>query len=119
MKRRFVVLIFLIGMLGLPAPSVVSAEEDNRVVTLQSRVEQGAKIWSPLKVFMKKGETVTLRLENKTEVVHGFSIDEFKIKEQIFGGQSAEVTFEAEKKGVFRYYCFIHKAHQGGELIIE
>ncbi len=96
-----------------------AGEEEVREIVLSSRVELGAKIWAPPKIFAKKGEKIKIRLENHTEVIHGFAIDQFKVREQVFGGQEHEFTFKVGKKGTFRYYCFIHKAHKGGELIVE
>lgn len=119
MKKTVLIMTGLGIFCLLGAYSSTRAEEGVREVVLTSRVEQGAKIWSPPKIFAKTGEKIKIRLENHTEVMHGFQIEELGIREHVMGGQEHEFIIQPSKKGVFLYFCFIHKAHKGGELVVE
>lgn len=58
------------------------------------------------------GDTVTISFKN-TEGFHDFTIDEFKVKSKtIEAGATEQITFIADKKGTFQFYCSIgqHKA---------
>ncbi|HSG05131.1 MAG TPA: hypothetical protein VLB09_01915, partial [Nitrospiria bacterium] len=66
MKKWFFVYAGLAGLILFSGPSLSRAEEEVREIVLTSRVEQGAKIWSPPKIFAKQGEKIQIRLENHT-----------------------------------------------------
>jgi plastocyanin len=58
------------------------------------------------------GDTVSISFKN-TEGFHDFAIDEFKVKSKtIEAGAVEQITFVADKKGTFQFYCSIgqHKA---------
>ncbi len=92
----------------------------NEVQTIA--VEGGMFYFKPNEIRVKKGATVKIVFTNK-EGMHDFTLDEFKVKtKQTKTGQSAEVTFTADKVGTFEFYCSVgnHRA-QGmkGNLIVE
>jgi cytochrome c oxidase subunit II len=83
-----------------------------------------AKNWefSEKEIRVSKGDLVKLTLSSE-DVLHGFSISEFGIKETLKQGETSTVEFEADKKGTFIYYCSIpcgsgHRQMKG-KLIIE
>ena len=88
-----------------------------RTVTLVNVEASGAKIWLPSSVAARPGEQVTLKLENKLDAVHGFSIDEYGIHVVVPATGMQEVTFTA-KRGASRFYCQLHPAHIGGDVIV-
>ena len=92
------------------APSV-------RTFTIVNVEASGARIWLPSAIAAHPGERVTLKLDNKLGAVHGFSIDEYGIHVIVPGAGTQEVTFIA-KKGISRFYCHLHPAHIGGEVIV-
>ncbi|HEU4677371.1 MAG TPA: plastocyanin/azurin family copper-binding protein [Candidatus Paceibacterota bacterium] len=68
------------------------------------------------------GDTVIVNFANK-DGFHDWVIDEFNARSPRIGaGQSAQITFVADKKGSFEYYCSVgsHRA-QGmwGTLVVE
>ena len=73
-------------------------------------------------IKVKKGDTVTINFMNK-EGIHDWVIDEFGVRTpKIQAGQSASVTFVADKTGTFEYYCSVgsHRARgMRGNLIVE
>ena len=86
-------------------------------ITLVNVEASGAKIWLPSSIVAHPGERVTLKLDNKLGAVHGFSIDDYGIHVLVPGAGTQEVTFTA-KKGASRFYCHLHPAHIGGDLIV-
>lgn len=97
----------------------VSTAESLQEFTLTSMVVQGAKVWSPATLTIPKGHAVKLKLKNTTDAAHGFSIDELNIKEVIPPGEVKEVTIKVDQAGSMRFYCHLHPAHVGGELVVE
>ncbi len=68
--------------------------------------------FEPEEFAVNVGDTVTISLKN-TEGFHDFTIDEFKVKSKtIEAGATEQITFVADKKGTFQFYCSIgqHKA---------
>jgi cytochrome c oxidase subunit 2 len=60
--------------------------------------------FTPDKVTLKKGETVTLRVHSE-DVVHGFFSRQLKIDETIEPGKTAEVTLTPQAAGTFKTIC--------------
>ena len=97
----------------------ISSADSPKMFELVAKVEGNAKIWSPASLTVPQGQTVKLTLKNTTDAEHGFSIDELKIKELIPAGGSKEITMIADSNGPLRYYCHLHKAHVGGQMMIQ
>jgi plastocyanin len=73
-------------------------------------------------IAVKKGQTVTIDFVND-EGFHDWVIDEFEGARtpKIQAGQSASVTFVADKAGTFEYYCSVgnHRARgMVGSLVV-
>lgn len=71
---------------------------------------------------VKQGDKVTINFTNN-EAFHDLNLDEFSVKTSVIGaGKTESITFTADKKGTFEYYCSVgnHRA-QGmvGNLIVE
>lgn len=79
----------------------------------------GKKFWLPGVFVVHKGDKVEFTLENKmAKSVHGFAIDEYKVREVVNSGEQKKVSFYARKEGVFRVYCHLHPAHIAAELVV-
>ncbi len=78
--------------------------------------------FNPKEIRVKKGDTVKIILKNSGGF-HDWVIDAFNARTtQIQGGQTAEVTFVADKAGTFEYYCSVDEHKQmgmRGNLIVE
>jgi nitrosocyanin len=94
--------------------------EDNRIksdgVTMgdikQIEITASNFKFEPDSFTVNVGDTVTISFKN-TEGFHDFAIDEFKVKSKtIEAGAVEQITFVADKKGTFQFYCSIgqHKA---------
>ena len=103
-----------------PAPSLTTTPTANaiRVFTITA---SNFKFSVP-QITVKKGETIKIILAG-TEATHDWVIDEFNVRiPKIQEGQTAEITFIADKAGTFEYYCSIgtHRAMgMKGNLIVQ
>jgi nitrosocyanin len=82
---------------------------------------EGKIIWTPSPLIVKKGEKVRLTLINNVPDdpnVHGFSIPEFKVREDVLRGVPAVVQFTADKAGLFETNCHLHPAHLKGQILV-
>lgn len=60
--------------------------------------------YSPSELRVNPGDTVTIQLVS-TDVVHGLYVDGYDISVEADPGQSATLTFVADKPGSFRFRC--------------
>ena len=97
-----------------------------REFTLVNTEVNGIVIWLPSVIVVHPGERVTLKLINKVEAVHGFSIDAYDIHvipywevgRLVPAGGVKEVTFIAKRRLVSRFYCQLHAGHIGGQIVV-
>ena len=82
--------------------------------------------FTPDIVRVKQGETVHLHLDNLEQAydaTHGFAINSYNINLSIEPGEHSDVTFVADKAGVFPLYCteFCSALHleMAGYLLVE
>lgn len=85
-------------------------------------VEGGAFYFKPNQITVKKGDTVKITFNNAGGF-HDFVIDEYNVKTaRLNSGQSATVTFVADKAGTFEYYCSVgnHRSMgMKGTLVVQ
>jgi heme/copper-type cytochrome/quinol oxidase subunit 2 len=70
------------------------------------RVEANQFNYSPAILKVNPGDTVTIELVS-TDVVHGLYVDEYGASVTADPGQTARLTFTADKPGSFRFRCNI------------
>lgn len=68
------------------------------------RVEAGQFAYNPSTLKVNPGDTVTIELVSK-DVVHGVYVDEYGVSVKADPGQTARLTFTADKSGSFRFRC--------------
>ena len=98
------IILLLLAMVGLvvvfaPLPVQPIARQDR---TFQIDARQFA--YSPSELNVNQGDTVTIQLVS-TDVVHGLYVDGYDISVQADPGQTATLTFIADKSGSFRFRC--------------
>lgn len=101
MKSRFLLLMVMAGLVVAFAPLPV------QLITPQERtfrIEARQFTYSPSEVKVNPGDTVTIQLVS-TDVVHGLYVDGYDISVEADPGQSATLTFVADKPGSFRFRC--------------
>ena len=87
-------------------------QTEGKRVTFQ--VDGSSFKFSPSTISVNEGDTVTIKFVN-TGGLHDFVIDEFGVKtKQLANGVSEEITFVANKKGTFEYYCSVGNHRQMG-----
>ncbi len=79
---------------------------------------QGVKIWEPPTIIAKKGDTVSLKLINRHAEEHGFEIAALGVKEVVDGNKAKDITFKADKAGIFPIKCQLHPPHVAGQFVV-
>lgn len=101
MKRFFLFLLALAGLavvfVPLPARPIAPAEKN-------FRIEASQYAYSPGEITVNPGDIITINLVS-TDVVHGLYVDGYGLSVIADPGQSASLTFVADKPGSFRLRC--------------
>lgn len=100
-SRLFLLLFVMAGLVVAFAPFPV------RPIAPQERtfrIEAGQFAYSPSVLNINLGDTVTIQLVS-TDVVHGLYVDGYNISVEADPGQTATLTFVADKPGSFRFRC--------------
>jgi nitrosocyanin len=105
----------LLGAVALAVP-LIAGEIALTVVNIET--PQGVKIWEPPTIVAKKGDTVALKLINRHAEEHGFEIEAFGVKEVVDGNKAKDVSFKADKAGIFPIKCQLHPAHVMGQFVV-
>jgi heme/copper-type cytochrome/quinol oxidase subunit 2 len=103
MRRWLMALPFgLLAALVLALPIPALAHPQIRHLTLD--LSQYA--FSPGRVQVNAGDTVILTLK-ADDVVHGFYLDGYGIKQRVEPGIDQQINFVADRRGKFRYRCSV------------
>jgi heme/copper-type cytochrome/quinol oxidase subunit 2 len=81
----------------LPVPALASQERSFRIDARQFA-------YAPSELAVNPGDTVTIQLVSM-DVVHGLYIDGYDLSIEADPGQTAMLTFTADKQGSFRFRC--------------
>jgi heme/copper-type cytochrome/quinol oxidase subunit 2 len=95
----FVMAGLVVAFAPLPGRSIAPQE---RIFQVDAR----QYAYSPSELKVNVGDTVTIQLVSN-DVVHGLYIDGYEASVEADPGQSATLTFVANKPGSFRYRCNI------------
>ncbi len=106
-----------------PADAMMESGQSMMTGEVKTFTVSGSKFaFSPKEIKVKKGDKVKIIFKNSGGF-HDFVLDEFSVKTaQIKDGESAEVSFTADKTGTFEFYCSVgsHRAMgMKGNLIVE
>ncbi len=78
--------------------------------------------FSPNTIKVSYGDTVNIKIKS-VDVTHGIALPDFGINEVLEPGKEVNITFKADKKGSFSFFCSIAcgEGHSGmrGLLIVE
>ena len=101
--RSFLFLLLLataglvVAFAPLPVPAVAPQERSFKIDARQFA-------YSPSELHINPGDTVTIELVS-TDVVHGLYIDGYTVSAEVDPGQTATMTFTADRSGSFRFRC--------------
>jgi heme/copper-type cytochrome/quinol oxidase subunit 2 len=104
MNHRFTLLLLVVAGLVVafapfPAQSIAPQERTFRIEARQFA-------YSPSELYVNPGDMVTIQLVS-TDVVHGLYVDSYNISVEADPGQTATLTFIANKPGSFRFRCSV------------
>jgi nitrosocyanin len=108
----------LLLALAMLAPAGAQGERELHAVNINY---EGNNVWTPGTYVARKGERVRFKLFNRVKAdpnVHGFAIDEFNVKVDVYRDKPETVEFTADKAGIFRIWCHLHPAHLAGQLVV-
>ena len=77
--------------------------------------------FDPDTVVVTQGETVTIsirNLEGGPDDLHSFTLPAYRIDRAVPPLATVNVTFKADRAGVFPFYCDHHKPWMSGELVV-
>ena len=95
-----------IGVLALsiafvPVPSFAAAPTDRTI-----QIEASSFDYNPSTITINPGDHITFELV-ATDVVHGLYLDGYDLNLTADPGQTARLTFTANKPGTFRFRCSV------------
>ena len=88
-------------VLFIPFPAAATTPTDRTFHIQASRFE-----YTPAVLTANPGDRVTIEL-TATDVVHGLSIDGYNLATTADPGQTARLTFVADRQGSFRFRCTV------------
>lgn len=78
--------------------------------------------FTPDKIVLKKGQTVTLRLHSE-DVTHGFFLRPLKLDEEIAAGQTTDVMVTPQVSGTFTticdHFCGANHGNMNMTIVVE
>ena len=104
MDRRIILLLLILAGLAAafaPLPVRPGAPQERTF-----RIEARQFAYSPSELKVNPGDTVHLELVS-TDVVHGLYLDGYGLSVEADPGQTATLTFTADRPGSFRFRCNI------------
>jgi heme/copper-type cytochrome/quinol oxidase subunit 2 len=103
------------------APAGSKSEPVNEVYLVATYPVHGEiRVWMPSIIILEAGQETNLVLENGDDTVHGFSIDELDLREEIKPGETKTIAIKPKNPFNYKYYCHLHGIkHLGGVLVIQ
>lgn len=100
-SRAILLLLVLAGLVVAFAPLPA---QPHTPVARMFRIEASQFAYSPAEISVNPGDMVTIELMS-TDVVHGLYVDGYDVSVQADPGQTATLSFVADKSGSFRMRC--------------
>ncbi len=95
------------NLASLINPNSQNISPTEQVNTKEFTITSANFSFTPNQIIVNQNDRVKITLKN-TESAHDFRLDEFNAAIPVVqGGQEASVTFIADKKGTFEYYCSV------------
>jgi heme/copper-type cytochrome/quinol oxidase subunit 2 len=94
-----ILLTLAIAIVPLPGRSAAVGFHD-------LQIEAGQYEFSPAVIKVNQGDRVTINLVS-TDVIHGLYLDGYELEVTADPGQSATLSFVANKSGTFRFRCSV------------
>lgn len=106
------VALSLLTLLATPPPiiSAPAAIDLSMLIAGQGAIGGPAlsHLYDPQLLVARRGDTVRLRVMNRSNFRHAVEIVGYGVRSrELNGGESAELTFVAERPGIFAYRCYL------------
>lgn len=93
-----------------PLPRAVPAAIDlSMLITGRGAIGGSAEshLYDPQLLVARQGDTVRLRVMNQSHFRHGIEFVGYSVRTgELNGGQSEDLSFTADKPGIFEYRCY-------------
>ena len=99
--RWIVIGLLAFAIVFVPNPSAWAAPADQHI-----RIEASSFQYTPETIHVNPGDHVTIDLVS-TDVVHGVYIDGYDLNATADPGQTATLSFVADRSGSFRFRCSV------------
>ncbi len=116
---KWIVFVFLLITLFSNTAFSEEGVSKNGFTFVAVEIEEKVNIWLPSAIVVKKGEVIHLLIRNVSERDHGFTIDGLGVKELIPPEGKIRVKINAASEGIYSLYCHLHKAHIGGQILVQ
>lgn len=93
--------LIILGIFLIPLPLYSNPPVERRI-----RIEASRYAYAPATIRVNPGDHVTLELIS-TDVVHGIYLDGYDLEVTADPGQTARLSFVADKPGSFRFRCSV------------
>ena len=100
-KRWAVIGGLALAVLFIPIPAAATTPAERTIHIDAQRFE-----YTPAVLVVNPGDRVTIELA-ATDVVHGLSIDGYNLSVMADPGQTARLTFVADREGSYRFRCTV------------
>lgn len=118
--ERIKAISLAIGLCGLSAFTAENRVHASNTPVVEITAKRFA--FTPDKIVLKKGQTVTLRLHSE-DVTHGFFLRPLKLDEEIPAGQTTEVTLTPQVAGTFTticdHFCGANHGNMNMTIVVE
>jgi heme/copper-type cytochrome/quinol oxidase subunit 2 len=100
-RRWFIIGLLALAIVFVPNPIALAAPADQHF-----RMEASSFQYTPETIHVNPGDRVTIDLV-ATDVVHGLYIDGYDLNVTADPGQTATLSFVADRSGSFRFRCSV------------
>src|SRR3989344_3946822 len=97
-------------------PERVKAEYPQNKGSVEFNIEAKRFSFEPNQIMVQYGQKVTLHLISRT-FIHGFSLPEFKIEEELLPNEEKVITFIADRKGNFTFITNVVSGRQYASMV--
>ena len=101
-----ILLLLALAIVFVPVPVKAGTPTTRTVRTRTIRIEAAQFQYAPGVVSVNRGDRVTLEVV-ATDVVHGLYLDGYDLQVTANPGQTARLTFVADRPGTFRFRCSV------------
>lgn len=75
-------------------------------------------VWLPGEVTVREGDEVNLQILGVNGALHTAFIEDYDVEFEVTRGALTEVSFTADKPGIYQIFCTIHQPSMTGRLIV-